>query len=55
MRKGKSFVTNGPMLELSVNKQSIGDTLRLVGPAKVHVVATARAQFPLSKVELISN
>jgi TolB protein len=55
MRQGRSFVTNGPMLELTVNGKSPGETMQLPGLSEVHVVAKARAKFPLSKVELLSG
>lgn len=55
LRAGRSFVTNGPMLSLSVNEQEIGSTIRLSGPGSVSVNASVSAQFPLSKFELIQN
>jgi hypothetical protein len=53
LRKGRSFVTNGPMLELTVDGQGLGDVVRLAGPRTVKVKARARSYFPLAKVELI--
>jgi hypothetical protein len=55
LKKGKSFVTNGPMLELTVDGKELGTVLALAGPQKVMVKARARAQFPLEKVELLYN
>jgi dipeptidyl aminopeptidase/acylaminoacyl peptidase len=53
LRKGRSFVTNGPMLELTVDGQELGDIVRLAGPRSVKVKAKAWSHFPLAKVELI--
>jgi dipeptidyl aminopeptidase/acylaminoacyl peptidase len=55
LRAGRSFVTNGPMLSLTTNEKEIGSTIRLSGPGEVAVSATAAAQFPLGKFELIQN
>lgn len=55
MKQGRSFVTNGPMLELTVNKKQIGDTVKLAAPGKVKVFATAKSRFPLESFELIVN
>lgn len=55
LRAGRSFVTNGPMLEFTVNDKDIGDTIRLSGSGPVHVKASATAQFPFEKLELILN
>lgn len=55
LKAGCSFVTNGPMLELTLDGRGLGDVIKLAGPGKLMVKATARAQFPLAKVELIHN
>jgi Tol biopolymer transport system component len=55
LKKGRSVVSNGPMLELTVDGQGLGETIKLAGPGKVMVKARARSQFPLAKVELIHN
>src|SRR5262249_14241126 len=55
LKAGKSFVTNGPMLALTVNGEEPGATLKLPAKPKVRVKATARSQFPLTKAELIHN
>ena len=55
LKAGRSFVTNGPMLELQAGGQPIGGTVRLPGPGRIRVKARAAAQFPLNKVELIAN
>jgi TolB protein len=55
LRAGKSFVTNGPMLELSINGAGIGETVNLGGAAEVRVRAKASSQFALDRVEIIHN
>jgi hypothetical protein len=55
LRKGKSFVSNGPMLELTLDGQGPGAVIALANPGKLRVKAHARSQFPLAKVELIRN
>ncbi len=55
LRAGRSFVTNGPMLELAIGKHAVGDSFELDATRELHVVASAAAQFPLDRVELIYN
>jgi hypothetical protein len=53
LRTGRSFVTNGPMLEIAVDSQGPGGTVRLATPRDVNIVARASAQFPLDQVEVV--
>jgi TolB protein len=55
LRSGRTFVTNGPILELSAADKGIGATVRLERPAKVAVRGLARWQFPLERAELVVN
>jgi hypothetical protein len=55
LKAGKSFVTNGPMLALTVNGQGPGAVLKVGAKPKVRVKATARSRFPLTKAELVHN
>jgi hypothetical protein len=55
LKAGKSFVTNGPMLELSLGEHGIGDVVKIGSARKMTVRARASSQFPLAKVELIRN
>jgi len=45
LRAGKSYVTNGPMLEFALNGMGIGEVMNLGGPAEVKVRAKASSQF----------
>jgi TolB protein len=55
LKKGRSFVSNGPMLELKVDGQDLGSVIQLARPRKLMVRARARSQHPLAKVELLYN
>ncbi|PWT81237.1 MAG: hypothetical protein C5B58_10140 [Acidobacteria bacterium] len=59
LRAGKSFVTNGPMLDLTVNDKGIGEVLNLSTRGDRHVELKVRAsasyQFPLERVEVLHN
>jgi hypothetical protein len=56
LRAGKSFVTNGPIVEMVVDGElRQGQTLELDGPRAVRVVGRARSQFPLQRVEVVYN
>jgi hypothetical protein len=55
LRAGRSFVSNGPMLELTVDGKGPGDVLDLGGPRPVRVQATAVAQFRLERLEVLFN
>ncbi|MCI0460378.1 MAG: CehA/McbA family metallohydrolase [Gemmataceae bacterium] len=55
LKKGRSVVSNGPMLELAVDGKGPGDVIKLAGPGKLKVRGTVRSQFPLAKVEVIHN
>lgn len=55
LKKGRSFVSNGPMLELTVDGKRVGDTIKLDGPQKLRLKASAVSQYRLAKVELIQD
>jgi TolB protein len=55
LRAGRSFVTNGPMLEFTLGDKSLGQILHLPAAKAVPLRAFAVSQFPLSRVELVSN
>lgn len=56
LKNGRSFVTNGPMLQATINEKHPGETFDLKQNTQFEVTATAR--FPKnrkSKIELIVN
>jgi hypothetical protein len=54
-RAGRSFISNGPMIELSVGDSAPGDTIKLTATRIVRVRARGWSQAPLDKLELIYN
>lgn len=55
LRAGRSFVTNGPMLEFEVETIGPGGTIRIAAPREVRIAGRASSQFPLGKVEVVYN
>jgi hypothetical protein len=55
LRDGRSFITNGTLLELSVNDQGIGGTVALTGPGSVKVRAKGVGRQDFSTIELVKN
>jgi hypothetical protein len=55
-KKGRSFATNGPMLELNVNGKQPGDEIRLPpGSHQLNVKLAVRTYVPVDRVELVVN
>jgi TolB protein len=55
LKAGRSFVTNGPMIEFTANGKLPGDTIVLAAPGDVRVQARADAAAPLSRIEVLHN
>lgn len=56
MRAGHAFVTNGPLVELTINGAIPGETVNVsANGAAVHVQARVRSIVPLQKVTLYFN
>ncbi|MBV9599669.1 MAG: CehA/McbA family metallohydrolase [Chloroflexi bacterium] len=56
LQLGRTFLSGGPLLELSVEGAEIGDTLRLAaGGATVSVSAGARSVLPIHTLQLVHN
>jgi hypothetical protein len=58
LREGKTFVSNGPMLEFSVNGQAIGSRLKVSAGDRVQVKAVAEivpSRDKLIRLDLIAN
>jgi hypothetical protein len=56
IKQGRTFVTNGPLLGLTLNGHAIGDDLRLpAGMNKVKFKAWLRSFIPVDHLELICN
>jgi len=56
-KRGRSFITNGPMLSFTVDGHEPGDEIRLPGNTghKVRVRGSVRSQVSVDKVEVIVN
>ncbi len=55
LQAGRSFVTNGPVLELAVENLRSGSRLQLSTPRMVRVTGWAEYRKPLALVEIIVN
>jgi hypothetical protein len=56
IRKGRTFITNGPLLEFSVDGEEAGATLKLAaGKARLRVRASAQSIDPYEVLEIIHN
>jgi len=52
-RAGRSFVTSGPMLEMTAGTLTPGDTLKLDAPGEVKLHARAWSNHPLDALEIV--
>jgi len=55
LKAGRSFVTNGPMLEFEAGGQLPGGTIKLAGPGEVEVKVTATAPLDVDRLEILLN
>jgi hypothetical protein len=56
VRAGRTFVTDGPLLSLTVNGQEIGSVLSLPQEGQtVHIQAEARSVTPFARLECVHN
>ncbi|MGH2681051.1 MAG: CehA/McbA family metallohydrolase [Actinomycetota bacterium] len=55
VRAGRTFVSAGPILRLSVDRHGIGDLVRLSGPGTVSVEAVAESVLPMVSLQLVVN
>lgn len=58
LRRGQTFVTLGPMLELTVNGKLPGDEIRLQGAGALRIHASASAGYlnqPMQTLEIVVN
>lgn len=55
LRAGRTFITNGPLLEFRVNNARIGDTLDLAQPGEVTVTANAIGRGNFELLEIVQN
>ncbi|MDA1189217.1 MAG: CehA/McbA family metallohydrolase [Chloroflexi bacterium] len=55
LKKGNTFITNGPALELQVDGKVPGDDIQASQGSKLSAIATWTSHYPVSQVELIAN
>jgi hypothetical protein len=56
LRKGRTFATNGPLLDLTLNGKMVGDELALpAGEHEVKFSAALRSIVPLEHLEIVCN
>ncbi|HIE98238.1 MAG: CehA/McbA family metallohydrolase [Fuerstiella sp.] len=55
LKAGRTFITNGPFLEFSVDHHDIGDSLQLSDAKEVRVTAKAAGRADFHSIELIQN
>lgn len=55
LKKGRSFVTNGPMLQLEVNGFEPGSQIDIEQPTSIEIVAKAWSQLPFDRLEILVN
>ncbi len=55
VRAGRTFVSSGPIVGITVEGSSIGDTLDLPGPGTIEVEAWADSIFPLASLEIVQG
>lgn len=55
VRRGRTFITTGPLIEISVDGKGPGAEIGLPAGYKVPVQARARSRMPYEKLELIHN
>ncbi len=53
IRAGRTFISNGPLLELEVNGKGPGDTV--TDPGRLHITARALSRLPFDKIEIVQN
>lgn len=54
--QGRSFTTNGPVLELTINgHHGIGSVVPLSAGEEVHIRAVVRSRRPIERAEIIAN
>ena len=57
LQRGETFVTNGPLLSLSVNDLPIGSDIKLQGdgPYRIKLNASCFTQIPIKHLEVVVN
>jgi hypothetical protein len=55
LRSGRTFITNGPLLEFKVDGHGPGEALDIAAAREFKVIATARGRLDFGRLELVKN
>ena len=55
LASGRTFITNGPLLEFQVQGRGVGEVVPLQQPGRVRVTGTAEGRQHFGKLELVQN
>ena len=55
LEEGRTFITNGPLLQFSIEGQESGDTISLASPGSVKMAAEAQGRDDFCGLELVVN
>lgn len=55
LRRGRSFVTNGPTLAFTADGHDIGEDLERPPGSRIRIAARARAREPIDRIEIIAD
>jgi hypothetical protein len=55
MKAGRTFITNGPILDLSVDGQGLGGTVERSGGGTVEAEVSFTSHYPIERVELVAD
>ncbi len=55
LEKGRTFITNGPLLKFSVGEYNPGDVVRLARPCELNISSRAVGRCDFQKIEVIYN
>ena len=53
--RGRTFISSGPMIQLKVEGQEIGDTLTMNGPGTVEIETWAESIFPIHSLQIVQQ
>ena len=55
MKQGRTFITNGPALQLTLNERPMGDTVECGSGAELEAEVTFSSFYPIERAELVVN
>ena len=55
VKAGRTFLSGGPILHLTVDGREVGDTLSISGPGTVEVESWAESVLPINSLEIVLN